>query len=115
MYTKVSLLPVYIYVHKFDTIFPLEAFLNSENQSNDDNLKIHGYDFLREDHPSNSKHRGVCAYYKNALPFKVINVKYLLESISFELRVRVKCCKFICLYLFIYLFLIYLSLTTLGR
>ena len=46
---------------------------------------------LNEDYPSNTKHGVVCAYYKNSLPFKVINAKYLLESISYEVRVRDKC------------------------
>ena len=32
------------------------------------------------------------------LPFRVINVKYLQESISFELRIGRKCSRFSCLY-----------------
>ena len=32
--------------------------------------------------------------YKSSLPFRVINVRYLQESISFELRIGAKCCKF---------------------
>ena len=35
---------------------------------------------------------------KTSLPFRVINVKYLQQSISFELRIGNKCCKFSCLY-----------------
>ena len=30
---------------------------------------------------------------KNSLPFRVINVKYLQESISFELKIGGKCCR----------------------
>ena len=98
MYTKTSLLSVYISVLKFDSICISETYLISETQSDDDNLKICGCDLLREDHPSNSKHGRVYDYYKNSVRFKVINVKYLLGSISFELRVRGKCWKFICLF-----------------
>ena len=56
------------------------------------------YNLVREDHPSNSKRGGVCIYYKSSLPFRVINVKYLQESISFELKIGGKCCRFSCLY-----------------
>ena len=72
--------------------------LNSEIPFDDENLEIAGYNLVREDHPSNSKRGGVCVYYKSSLPFRVINVKYLQESISFELRIGGKCCKFSCLY-----------------
>ena len=82
MFTKVSLLSAYISVHKFDIICLSETYLNSEIPSDDENLEIPGYNLVREDHPSNSKRGGVCVYYKNSLPFRVINVKYLQESIS---------------------------------
>ena len=61
-------------------------------------MEIAGYNLVREDHPSNSKRGGICVYYKSSLPFRVINAKYLQESISFELRIGSKCCKFSCLY-----------------
>ena len=94
MFTKVSLLSAYSSVHKFDIICLSETYLNSETPSDDENLEIAGYNLVREDHPSNSKRGGVCVYYKSSLPFRVINVKYLQESISFELRIGGKCCKF---------------------
>ena len=53
---------------------------------------------MRDDQPSKSKRGGVCVYYKSPLPFRVINVKYLQDSISFELRIGGKCCRFSCLY-----------------
>ena len=63
--------------------------------SDEDNLEIPGYNIIRNDPPCNTKRGDVCVYYKNTLPFKLINIKYLQECISFEKR---KCCKFICLY-----------------
>ena len=98
MFTKVSLLSAYISVHKFDIICLSETYLNSEIPSDDKNLEIPGYNLVREDHPSNSKCGEVCVYYKSSLPFRVINVKYLQESISFELRIEDKCCRFSCLH-----------------
>ena len=92
MFTKISFLSAYISVHKI--ICLSETYLNSEIVSDDKNLEKPGYNLVREDHPSNSKRGGVCVYYKSSLPFRVINVKYLQESISFELRIGGKCCKF---------------------
>ena len=98
MFTKISLLSAYSSVHKFDIICLSETYLNSKTRSDDKKLEIAGYNLVREDHPSNSKRGGVCVYNKSSLPFKVVNVKYLQESISFELRIGGKCCKFSCVY-----------------
>ena len=59
MFTKVSLLLAYIFVHKFDIIYFSETYLNSEIPSDNENLEIPGYNLVREDHPSNSKRGGV--------------------------------------------------------
>ena len=61
-------------------------------------MEIPGHNLVREDHPSNSKRGRVCVNYKSSLQFRVINVKYLQESISFELRIGGKCRKFSRLY-----------------
>ena len=98
MFTKVSLLLAYISVHKFDIICFSETYLNYEIPSDYKNLEIAGCNLVREDHPSNSKRGGICVYYKSSLRFRVINVKYLQESVSFELRIGGKCSKFPCLY-----------------
>ena len=98
MYKNVSLLSVFISVHKFDIICLSETYLNSETSPDDDNLEIPGCNIIRKDHPSNTQHRGVCVHYKSTLPFKLINIIYLQECITFEIRIGRKCCKFICLY-----------------
>ena len=77
MYKKVSLLSAFISVHKLDIICLSETYLNSETSPDDDNLEIPGYNIIRKDQPSNTKRGGVCAYYKNTQPFKIINIKYL--------------------------------------
>ena len=94
MFTNVSLLSACIFVHKFDTICLSETYLNSEIPSDDENWEILRYNLAKEDQPSNSKLIGVCLYYKSSLSFKVINVKHLQNSISFELRIGGKCCQF---------------------
>ena len=79
-------------------LFAFAKLLSSNIPSDNKNLEIAGYNLVREDHPSNSKPGGVCVYYKSFLPFKVINAKCLQESISFQLRIGCKCCKFSYLY-----------------
>ena len=96
MFTKIYFLSACISVHKI--ICLSETYLNSEILSDDTKLEKHGYNLVREDHPSNHKRGGVCICYKNSLPFRVINVRYLQECISFELRIGAKRCKcsFLC-------------------
>ena len=57
-----------------------------------------GYNIVRYDHPPSTKYGEVYFYYRNTLPFKLINIKYLQECISFEIRIGEKCWKLICLY-----------------
>ena len=52
------------------------------------------YNSIRSDHPSNSKRGRVCFYCKSALPFRVLNIYYLQESVSFELKIGDKRCNF---------------------
>ena len=52
----------------------------------------------RADHPANSKCGGVCMYYKNFLPLKVLDIGFLHESIAFDLRIDDKLYSFISLY-----------------
>ena len=91
MFAKFSLLSTQISVYKFDIICLSETYLNSKIPSDDENLEIPGYNLVGEDHPSNSKRDGVFVYYKSSLPFRVVNVKYLQESISSESRIGGKC------------------------
>ena len=52
---------------------------------------------VRADHPANSKRGCVCMYYKNCLPLKVLDIRFLYESIVFDLRISDKQCSFISL------------------
>ena len=53
---------------------------------------------IRVDHPANSKRGGVCMYYKNCPPLKVLDIRFLHESITFEIRIGDILCSFISLY-----------------
>ena len=97
-YIKLFLLKAYIAIHKFDIICLSETYLDSSTTSDDDNLAISGYNLIRSDHPSNNKRGGVCIYYKNFLPLRVLGIQYLQECINFELNIGGKICNFISLY-----------------
>ena len=94
-YTKILLLKAYAAVCKFDIICLSETYLDSKTLPDDDNLDISGYNLVRSDHPPDSKHGGVCIYFKEALP---LNFNYLNECIRFELKIGEKLCSFISLY-----------------
>ena len=53
---------------------------------------------IRADHPPNSTRGGVCMYYKNCLPLKVLDIRFHYESIAFALRIGDSLCSFISLY-----------------
>ena len=61
-------------------------------------METPGYNLVKVYHPSNSKCGAVYVYYKSLHPFKVTNIKYFQQSISFELRIGGKCFKFRCTY-----------------
>ena len=98
-YFKLFLLKAYISKFtNFDIICLSETYLDSTVPLDDDNLVISGYNLIRSDHPSNTKRGGVCLYYKNYLPLRVLNISYLKECLNFELKIGDKSCNFIALY-----------------
>ena len=97
-FIKISLLKTYIATHKLDVICLSETYLDSSISNNDKNLEIPGYDSYRADHPSDSKQGGVCIYYRNCFPLKILGIQYLHECINFEIRIGGKLCKFVSLY-----------------
>ena len=97
-YSKSFVLNSYNSLHKIDIICLSETYLDSNTPLDDDNLEISSYMFIHSDHPSNTKHGGVCLYYKNNLPLRVINIGYLNECLTLELKVGDKTCNFVVLY-----------------
>ena len=69
-------------MHKSDNVCLSETYLNSGFPLDDYNLEIPGYIMIRIDHPANSKRGGVCMYYKNCLPLKVLEVLSSYESVT---------------------------------
>ena len=59
-FAKISHIPAFLYVYNFDIFCICESFLDSSIEDLDPRLAIDGYEFLRCDHPSDSKRGGVC-------------------------------------------------------
>ena len=93
-----SLLRAYISINKIDVICLSEAYLDSTISSENDNLQLPEYNLVRSDNPTNTKRGGVCIYYHNFLPLKVIDIQLLNECINSEIRIGGKLCSFLCLY-----------------
>ena len=95
---KLSLLKPGIVIHKFDVVCLSETYLNATISNDHDSLEVPGYNLFREDHPSNTKRGGVCIYYRNSLPLKILGIHYLQECINFEIMIGGKICRFVSLY-----------------
>ena len=76
-FQKLELLQGYISSNRVETLCLSETFLNSDISCNDNNLQLPKLDLIRADHPFNTKRGGVCIYYWNFLPLKLINIRYL--------------------------------------
>ena len=97
-FQKLSVLQGYISNNKVDILCLSETFLNSDISCDNTNLQLPGFDLIRADHPSNTKRGGVCIYYRNFLPLKLINIHYLNQFIICEIKLRDKICNFVSLY-----------------
>ena len=85
-------------MHRFDIICISKSCLNSGTSSSDYNLNIPGYNMYRADHPSGSRREGVCIYYKESLPIKMLTINYLQQCIYFDLKIGSKLCTILSLY-----------------
>ena len=63
-----------------------KTYLGSSIPSDPVSLDLEGYKLVRANHPCNNKRGGVCIYYKESLPVRVINLPYLHEALFLELN-----------------------------
>ena len=90
---------MYITQHNYDIICLSEAFLNSSIQSDDNRIKIDGYNLIRSDHPSDPKKGGVCIYYKSHIPLVTRNDICTLDNcLVTEIRSQNEICFLTCIY-----------------
>ena len=81
---KVSLLKGWNTLHKYDFICISETCFDSPVKSEDDNLRINGYELIRMGQPLNIKRGGACMYYKKLLVAKMVNISHLQECLLCE-------------------------------
>ena len=62
------------------------------------NFEIPGHDLVWANLIFNSKQRGICVYYRNSLPSKILDISYLQKCIVFELKMGNKFYKIVSLY-----------------
>ena len=67
----------------YDFVCLSETYLDSSTPNG--LLEIDGYNLVGADHPNNMKRGGVCIYYKESLPVRVISLPYLKEALLLEM------------------------------
>ena len=85
-FPKFSALKAFNTTINFDFICLSESYLDSTISSDDKNLCLDGYKLIRTDHPKNIKQGGVCIYYRETLPLKIIQTNYLPECLVCEIN-----------------------------
>ena len=48
-------------------------------------LNVDGYNIVRSDHPSDSKRCGVCCYFKESLPIRILKITPMTECLVLEM------------------------------
>ena len=82
-FLNISQLKAYISTYKHDFICLSETYLDSSTPSNISDIE--GYKLVCSDHPDNIKRDGVCIYYKESLPVRVINLPFFKEALLLEM------------------------------
>ena len=89
---------MYNAIHNYDIIYLSEAYLNHGTLSENDNLRIPGYESIRVNNLSNQKRGGICIYHKDFLPIYVNHVSCLKECLNFNPSVNGKQCNITLIY-----------------
>ena len=90
--TKIPHLEVDTVIYKHDLICISETFFDSTVTEGDKNIQLNGYNFIRVDHPSNTKRGGVCIFYKETLAVCIVNSLNFNEYIVCEVSIQnIKC------------------------
>ena len=82
-YSKLTQLKAYTSMYKHGFVCLSETYVDSSTP--DSLLEIDGYNSIRADHPDNIKRGGVCIYYKESLPIRVLSLPYLKEALLLEM------------------------------
>ena len=83
-FSKITQLKAHNSIYKHDFNCLSETYLDSSTAL-DNSLQIEGYNLVRADHPNDVNRGGVCIYYRESLPVRVISIPYLKEAALLEL------------------------------
>ena len=97
-FIKMKSLQAYNSIQKFDIICLSETYLDKSYCNDCEDININGYKWIRADNPQNTKRGGVCLYYKEHLPIKILNFHCLSECIVCEFSYLKKKCFIASLY-----------------
>ena len=89
-FAKVSAIKAFNTTKNFDFVCLSESYLDSDISSVDKNLCLDGNKLIRADHPKNIKQGGVCIYYRETLPVKIVQLNYLPECLVCEINYNKK-------------------------
>ena len=89
-YSKVLALKAYNSTYKYEFICSSKTFLDSSFESDDKDLLLDDYNLIQSDHPSNTKKRGVCIYYKESLAVRLADITFLPECLVSEVIIQNK-------------------------
>ena len=78
---KESLLKSFNALHNYDFICLSETFLSPLVSSAFDSLNTDDYNIVRSDHHSGSKKGGVCRYFKESLPIRMLKITPMTECL----------------------------------
>ena len=85
-FAELSAIKAFNTTKNFDFICLSESYLDSTISPVDKNLCLDGYKLIRATHPKNIKQVGVCIYYRETLPVKIIQLNYLPECLVCEIN-----------------------------
>ena len=89
-FEKVGLLEAFNSINRLDIICVFESYLDSTFSSDSEDINIKGYKLVRADNLNNIKRGGVCAYFRESLPVRVMPYHYLSECLILEINLKRK-------------------------
>lgn len=89
-FEKFGLLQTYKTVHKFNIIYLSESYVYSCISSDNNDLIIKCYNFVRDDHPDDVKSSGVCPYIRKFLPVRCLFNIFLKEYFILDVWIKNK-------------------------
>ena len=89
-FEEVELLEAFNTINKFNIICVSESYLDSTFSSHNEDINIKGYQLVMANHPNNIKRGGVCAYFTESLPVRVVPHHHLSECLILEVNLKNK-------------------------